>query len=180
MFKKKRRGCGCLLIWLVIMAGAFVILARFISPQEQASASLSPTAIPVPSATTDPALTQFSQDAAKILTGYHDAFVAFSSLAAATGQDPTLLLSDSWKSQMLAVTTAIKQLDTQVYIVKAPPTYQAAWDQMRGAADKYDAAMNALVKGIDAVDANRIAQAQQLMREGNAAVTRASSLLPKD
>ena len=173
MFKKKRRGCGCLAV-IAIFALLFIV---GISQQHTSSAE-PPTVTPTPLPTSDASIEQFKQDALPLLADYSAAFQAFGELTTAVGNDPALMLTNTWKMQTAAAVTQIRSLNTKVYILKPPPSFEPSWAEMRNAADKYDQAMNLFVKGVDGVDVNQLTAASSLIIEGKAAIKRAQLLLP--
>lgn len=120
----------------------------------------------------------FIGEAQRILGNYSTALQQFSTLAINAGNDPALMLSETWTLDMGVAVASIRALNNEIRTLNAPSAFAAAWGEMRVAADKYDQAMDTFVSGVDNMDVNQINQATQLMREGQAAVERAATLLP--
>lgn len=163
-------------------AQAPVVAANPTAPQP--IATLAPTSTPFPSAAPTSALTvdvddtAFVAESQRILGDYSTVFQQISELTTAAGNDATIMFSDTWTQDFDMVVATLRGLSNEIRALRAPPAYAASWGEMRVAADKYDQAMDAFVSGIDNLDANQINQGILLMREGQAAVSRATSLLP--
>lgn len=194
--KKKRRNCGCLLVYATI--GIFVALAviNFIRTTGEQLGVLptptitptptvtptpgAPTATPIPSPTTDLSELTFKADAQRILADYAESLDWFAKQTALVGDNPAIMLTDEWKLQTGGAVASIRAINNEIRTLNPPPAFAASWTEMRTAADTYDRAMDEFVKGVDNAEPLDITRAAALMTQGQAAVNRAKLLLPHD
>lgn len=121
----------------------------------------------------------FMNESVVIADNYSGAFGKISELLTQAGSNSVLIFDETWKIQMATAMVLVQSNNDHVREITPPARFISSWNEMRNAADLYDLAIEALVAGIDNLDAAEFAIVNQRMNEGNAALNRAAALLPQ-
>jgi endonuclease/exonuclease/phosphatase family metal-dependent hydrolase len=145
-----------------------------------AEAAPVPTLVPVPASNGFTAEEQTYIDfMADLSTMYADALVLLSNEFTAAGEDPSVIMSDSWTTNVATAMSTIKSLNQQIRKTDAPSRFALVDIEMNTVASQYDQAIDLLFEGISNLDVNKFVEAQPFMLEGANALTRASTALTR-
>ena len=143
--------------------------------------TLAPTNTPEP--TNTPRFTSaeetYRADVIEITTQYADAFVDFSELTTAAGEDSSLLLDSDWKIDMAVVLVTMKSLNEEVRALDPPGRFVDVHSHLLDAVEHYDRFITLFTTGVDTLDVNKINQAGEELLLGNAAIGQATEKIKK-
>lgn len=143
------------------------------------TATPTPTEIPVPTSTpSGMSEAEYSTEVMDIALNYERAMRDINTLSSKAGENPYLILEDSWRDSMAQALAQMLTCNERIRDLEPPPAYEETHGHLLDAADYFEKSVMAMSQGIDDMDADLVTQAGEYMSLGGQSIEKATDALP--